>query len=125
MRFRNIEQTDKQSGYNWLLCRTRNLDFVENINCRARNAQRTTLSRVEVKPGMKKPDDYKIIGLCIYPVLTDHRPAISYRWISTTFLNFTSRSVTIFAILSILLETKDENSQNFNHLISAKRQPHC
>jgi hypothetical protein len=25
-------------------------------------------------PGTKKPDDYQIIGLCIYWVLTDHRP---------------------------------------------------
>jgi hypothetical protein len=25
-------------------------------------------------PGTKKPDDYQIIGLCIYAVLTDHRP---------------------------------------------------
>lgn len=27
-------------------------------------------------PSTKKPDDYKIIGLFIYPVLTDHRPVI-------------------------------------------------
>jgi hypothetical protein len=27
-------------------------------------------------PGTKKTDDYKIIGLCIYPVLTDHRPEL-------------------------------------------------
>jgi hypothetical protein len=35
---------------------------------------RPTLSRVDAKPGTKKPDDYQIIGLCIYAVLTDHRP---------------------------------------------------
>ena len=32
-----------------------------------------TISRVDENPGTKNPDDCKLIGIFIYPVLTDHR----------------------------------------------------
>jgi len=57
-------------------------------------------------PAQKKPDDYKIIGLCIYPVLTDHRPAIFLiGGLVPYFLNPTSGLNAIFAILLILFKS--------------------
>jgi hypothetical protein len=70
-------------------------------------------------PGTKKPDDYQIIGLCIYAVLTDHRPgcwgvAIG-GFVCALFVHLFILSCGVLLIASIVAIPLEQDTRTLTH----------